>query len=153
MEEKKGRQYTDIGYVIRETGMLIKQSRDKSSAAVEAANITGMQGWMLGYLADRSEKSKETFQRDLEQEFAIRRSTASEMVKLLESNGLIVREAVESDARLKRIVLTPKAYAIHNRVKVELQELEKVMGSGIDKEELNTFFNVINKIKRNLEQK
>ncbi len=153
MDNKEGKLFTDIGYVLRETGLLLKNRRNNSTCFGKNENITGMQGWMLGYLADRDEKGMQTFQRDLEQEFAIRRSTASEMVKLLEANGLIVRESVECDARLKRIVLTQKAYDIHNNVKLELLEIEKDMREGIAEDDLNTFFNVINKIKRNLEQK
>ena len=46
---------------------------------------------------------------DLEKEFDITRSTASKNVDLLVENGFIVREQVDYDARLKKLVLTEKA--------------------------------------------
>ena len=48
-------------------------------------------------------------QKDFEQQFNIRRSTASNILALIEKNGLIQRESVPYDARLKKIVLTDKA--------------------------------------------
>ena len=55
-----------------------------------------------------------TFPKDIEKEFSINRSTTSEMLKLMCKNGMITREEVDYDARLKKIVLT-EASRQHNR--------------------------------------
>ena len=50
----------------------------------------------------------EIYQKDIEQEFKVSRATASNMLQLMERKGLIVRESVSCDARLKKISLTRK---------------------------------------------
>ena len=49
-----------------------------------------MQGWIIDYIYDRG--NDPVFQRDIEKEFTIRRSTATELLKLMEKNGLITRQ-------------------------------------------------------------
>ena len=51
----------------------------------------------------------DVYQKDVEQEFRIRRSTATVMLQSLEQKGYLVRVASTEDARLKRILLTEKA--------------------------------------------
>ena len=46
---------------------------------------------------------KDTFQKDIESEFSINRSTTSEMLKLMCKKGMIQRVPVAHDARLKKI--------------------------------------------------
>lgn len=54
-------------------------------------------------------RGDEIFQHDIETRFCITRSTASRVLTHMEHKGLIIRKPVARDARLKRIVLTPKA--------------------------------------------
>ena len=49
------------------------------------------------------------YQKDVEKEFQIRRSTATGTLQILEKNGFIRREPVKQDARLKKLVPTDKA--------------------------------------------
>lgn len=111
--------------------------------------MTGMHGWVLKYFVDN--KDKEIFQRDFENKFTIRRSTASKILQLMEKNNLITRQSVPYDARLKRIMLTPKAIEYHEAFISKYVQLECELKKGLSKEEQDTFFNVIDKIKRNLE--
>ncbi|MFR3345644.1 MAG: MarR family transcriptional regulator [Anaerobutyricum sp.] len=60
-----------------------------------------MQGWIMGYLYDH--KGGEIFQRDIEAQFYIARSTITYLVKQMEQKGYIARVAVERDCRLKRL--------------------------------------------------
>ena len=59
--------------------------------------------------------------------------------------------SVESDARLKKIVLTDKAVSVHKKICEDIAEREKRLRTGIDEEELNTFFRVMEKLKKNME--
>jgi len=68
---------------------------------------TMMQKMFLGYLEVHEDQP--VFQKDLESAFHIRRSTATGILQIMVRDGLIVREPVEGDARLKRLVLTPIA--------------------------------------------
>ena len=62
--------------------------------------LTAMHGWILGYLC-RNEH-KDIFQKDIEAEFKICRSTVTNILKLMEKKGYIKRESVPYDARLKK---------------------------------------------------
>ena len=95
-----------VGYKMR----LIHNRIHKQMEAKRIENegdITGMQRWTLGYLNDHADT--EIYQKDIEQEFKVSRATASNMLQLMERKGLIVRESVSCDARLKKISLTEKA--------------------------------------------
>ena len=72
------------------------------------------------------------------------------MLKILEKNGYIIKESVESDARLKRLVLTEKAEEIKARGATIMAEVNNRMISGISEENLEVFFNVLEQIKCNL---
>ena len=69
---------------------------------------------------------------------ALRPSTASQLLKQMEKNGLIVRESVSYDNRLKKIVLTEKALKYKGQVVDDLTRLEETLVQGISQEELNT---------------
>lgn len=117
----------------------------------ECDNLTGTHGFILGYLAEMSDK-QDVFQKDVEKRFDIRRSTASEILNLMERNGLIVRVSVDYDARLKKIVLTDKAKDLCERIDEQFAETENMLTKGISEEELGTFFAVIDKMKANISE-
>lgn len=141
----------EIGFQIRTTSNLIRRNLEKLSSFRESQCLTGAHGWVIGYLYDN--RHRDVYQRDFEAEFKIRRSTITNMLKLMEKNGLIVRESVDGDARLKKIKLTEKALQMQKRISEDICELENKMSVGITKEERELFFNIINKIKANLEDK
>jgi len=108
-----------------------------------------MHGWVIHYLVEN--RDRDVFQRDLEEQFTVRRSTATKILQLMERNGLIVRRAVDYDARLKKLELTPKAIELHQKITGEMEALENLLIQGISSEELEAFYQTIDKIKRNLE--
>ncbi len=137
-----------IGFEIRTVNNLIKryvQNRKPPELDVS----TGVHGWALSFFYEN--RNRDVFQRDFEARFSIRRSTATNMLKLMEKNGLIERTSVDYDARLKKIKLTDKAIEIHKRILKNIDSCEKEISHGISREELNVFFSVIDKIKANLE--
>ena len=91
------------------------------------------------------------FQRDIEEKFSIRRSTVSSMIKLMEKKGLVVRESVAYDARLKKLTLTPKALEMHNQMLLNLDEDEKKLKQNLSDEELDNLFKTLEKIRKNAE--
>ena len=137
-----------VGFEIKTVHNLLKRDFEKLPIHEKMKNITGVQKWVIGYLSDH--KGKDIFQRDLEEEFSIRRSTATGILQLMEKNGLITREPVSYDARLKKLILTPKALDIQCEIHREIEAHDKKLRSGISQEELDVFFKVMNKIKQNL---
>jgi len=70
----------------------------------------------------------------------------------MEQKGYIERVSVESDARLKKIVLTEKAVEIHHKITKEIEIREKKLRLGVSDEELEIFFSVMNKFSKNMEE-
>ena len=91
-----------------EIGMLHNLLRRQMACMTEktanAANVTGMQAMIVHHLIIH-EKQGDIFQKDLENAFQMRRSTATGILQLMEQHGIIRREPVEHDGRLKRLVL------------------------------------------------
>lgn len=140
-----------IGFQMRTTSNLIRRNLEKSAVFNHTQRLTGAHGWVIGYLYDN--RHRDVYQRDFEAEFKIRRSTITNMLKLMEKNGLITRESVDGDARLKRIRLTEKAMQMQKAIAEDIAALESKISVGITEEEKEIFFGVINKIKANLEEK
>lgn len=139
-----------IGFALKSVNNLIRRKLGGRFAENGIEEICGMQGPMLGFISEKS-KTQPVFQRDIEKEFNIRRSTATVMLQKLEQKDLIVREAVEEDARLKKIVPTPKAEALNLRIKEQVDAFHDELEAGLTEEEKEQFFIILDKIKRNLE--
>ncbi|WEV71435.1 MarR family winged helix-turn-helix transcriptional regulator [Lactobacillus sp. ESL0785] len=73
--------------------------------------LTGTQMVIIQFLSAIPAKQK-IYQKDIEHEFNIRKSTATNILKLLEQKDLIAKKANEHDSRLKEITLTAKAQEI-----------------------------------------
>ena len=143
-------QERSVSFEFKIISNLIKRQLDNSANIQYLDSLTGTNGWIIGFLAEND--NKDIFQRDLEEQFSIRRSTASSIVKLMEQKGFITRVPVAYDARLKKIVLTKKAYEIHETIFKDMANLEQQLISGLTTEELYAFFKVVDKIKSNIEQ-
>ena len=139
-----------IGFELHRSSRILRRYMDNDATKSYVDNITGTHGWVIGYLY--ANRHRNIFQKDFEKEFNIRRSTASKILALMESNDLIYRESVPNDARLKKIVLTEKALQVQSVVNDALNKLEEKMRDGISDEELDVFFRVLNKINENLER-
>jgi len=139
-----------IGREIRGLSNLIKRRIDGQAAKLGIEDMTGVQGWLLHYLYKRTPQGQ-VFQRDIEEAFGIRRSTATVMLQQLERKELIERLPVAGDARLKSIVLTEKAIEFGRALHQDRDKMEAIMRKNITPEELADFFAVADKIRENLE--
>lgn len=92
------------------------------------------------------------FQRDIEAEFQIRRSTASEVLQAMEGGGLLRREPVGYDARLKKIVLTDYAQEIRKQLGEQVERIESLLTEGFTQEEIDRFFSYVERFNANLEK-
>ena len=113
-------------------------------------NITGNHGHIIGFLYENREK--DLYQKDVEKKFNIRPSTASNMLRTMERNGLIERKSSKDDARLKRLVLTKKSLDIQEFIMRDFDEFNEKMCEGISEEELQLFFSVLDKINSNIKE-
>lgn len=137
-----------LGFQIKTLANLIKRRMYGFSSRQGIEEMTGAHGWVIGYLCHNV--GREICQRDLEKEFSVRRSTVTNMLQLMEHNGLITRQAVDGDRRLKKIVPTQKAIELHAAFERELDALESSMAEGISPREREAFLATAEKIRKNL---
>ena len=68
----------------------------------------------------------------------------------VETEGLIVRLPVSRDARLKRVMVTPKAEALNQQAAIRIQHVEAALTRGLTQAELDQFMATVEKLKHNL---
>ncbi|WP_304508335.1 MarR family winged helix-turn-helix transcriptional regulator [Anaerotignum sp.] len=112
-------------------------------------SFTSIQIWIIHYLYDNQDR--DVFQRDLETDFNVRRSTVSGILQNLEKKGLVQRQSVAQDARLKKITLTQEAKNLYNEMLIDIISMEQLMTENVTEEEWIVFYQVLEKIKGNLE--
>lgn len=139
-----------IGHEVKILSNLIKKRSEGFKSIFDTKNLTVIHGLIIEYVY-YNRSSGDIFQRDLESVLSIRRSTATEILQRMEKNGMILRETVNYDARLKKIILTSKANEIYEEVHKELYKIDAELSNGISKEERRFFLTMIEKIKRNIE--
>lgn len=139
----------EIGFVVRRLSNLIKRDVEKSKVKLGLDPLSDVNGWAIGYFFDN--RNHDIFQKDFENKFSIRPSTASNILKTMEQKGYIERISVESDARLKKIVLTEKAVNLHKKVINEINAREERLKENIKEEDLKIFFEVMSKLTANME--
>lgn len=144
------RREDDIGFAVRRLANLIKRDVENNRDRMGAEHIKGVSGWAIDYFYENRES--DIFQRDFEEKFSIRGSTASRMLKLMEQKGLIERVSVASDARLKKIVITEKAVEQHKKILKSIEMREKRLREGISPEDLAVFFSVMKRLTENMEE-
>ena len=109
--------------------------------------LTGAEGRVLNYLLAQESVQ---FQKDVEEEFDLRASTASEMLNSMERKGFIERQPIAEDARMKKIVITHFGLSFQKQVQSDLSTMDEKIAAGISDEELETFFRVAGIMLKNL---
>lgn len=137
-----------IGLEFRSLSNLIRRYFDFSSHKKEIETITGNNGWIICYLADNADK--DIYQKDLETHFTITRSTASKVLSLMEQKGLIIRQSVAKDARLKRLILTEKAWELKELMREDSEKMEQHLISGFTDDELKVLHSYLQRMKENM---
>ena len=139
----------DIGFEVKRLDNEIHSHVAPTRAAMGAGELTMMQSWIIGYLYGN--RDRDIFQKDIEANFSIARSTATGILQLMEKKEYIKRKPVDYDARLKKVELTPKGEELQQNTMRAIQNLEQKMRTDIPPEDLDTFFRVIRKIRSNVE--
>lgn len=109
---------------------------------------TRMQCATLHYL--RRHKGEDVFQKDLEAAFSISGATVTNILKVMEKDGLITRVPVEKDARLKKIVMTEKGMQYDEVAHTNVIRLEAGMEKGFTEEEITRFREYLDRLTQNI---
>lgn len=137
----------DVGRLINKLSHQLK--RQMCIQEEEDSLTTNMQRLMLHYILFESLK-REIYQKDVEKEFQIRRSTATGTLQILEKNGFITRKPVEKDARLKKLVPTAKAEGVREHILENIRYIEELLVGNIPEEKLAVCREVLKQMSENL---
>ena len=110
----------------------------------------GPQGQVLRFLDSRGENQDLVLIKDIEQELNISKSVASNLVKRMVQNGLVVLEASPVDKRAKFVRLTDKARSQMKQVKAFFERIDKQLMEDIDEDELLIFEKVLSQLQENI---
>ena len=131
--------------------ILSNKVKSRLDSAISDFRITGVQSRFIFYILTHYKKAP-VFQRDIENAYRIGRSTATGVLNLMEKNGLIVRQSVDTDARLKSLIPTKKAEELNERVREILKETDSILTRGLSDENIALFKEVAKKMILNLEE-
>lgn len=106
---------------------------------------------IIKYILKHEEET--IYQRDLEEVFNLRRATISGILKTMEKNNVIIRVCDPNDARGKIVILSDDAKKFFKEKETLFKKLETVLKKDISKEELETFYKVILKMRDNINRK
>ena len=111
-------------------------------------NVTPMHEWIMSYLYWH--KDSAVYQRDIEREFSITRSTVTNILQLMERKGYIERQSVPQDARLKRLILTEEGMRIHEKTMLSLHQTDEFVADLLTPEENAELLRLLNKLREGL---
>ena len=137
-----------IGFEIRRLDHMLARNIQACVKSAGLDEVTLMHGWIIRFLY--ANRNRDIFQKDVEQHFSIGRSTVTNIIQLMEKKGFVARQSVEHDARLKKVVLTEKGIQSHETMEALIESLDMSLVEGITDGELEVFYSVIEKLKKNL---
>ena len=112
----------------------------------------GPQGQVIRFLERREHEQELTLIKDIEQEFNISKSVASNLVKRMVQNGLVELEVSPSDKRAKFVHLTEKSRSQMKQVKSFFDRIDRSLLDGISEENLAIFEEVMGRLQANVEK-
>lgn len=139
-----------VGFEIHRTEHMMSRRLEAGVKAEGIDEITLSHGWIIRFLYENRER--DIYQKDIEKYFLVGRSTVTNSIQLMEKKGLVRREFVECDARLKKVLLTEKGVQSHETIENMIAEMNSGILEGIDEQDAQVFLKVIRRIRENIEK-
>ena len=133
---------------LRRVDNLIFRRLNQFSRANGVEQTTPMHGWIIEYLYRH--RDEPVFQRDIEREFSITRSTVTNILQLMERKGYIQRLSVPQDARLKQLVLTEEGIQRHEKTLLSFHQTDDYVAGLLTEEENAELLRLLNKLREAL---
>lgn len=131
--------------------LLSRMVKKRLNTTLQGLGITAIQSRVIFYILDHYEQQP-VFQRDIESAFQLSRSTATGILQQLEKKGILRRESVASDARLKSLVPTEQAAELGCQVHACLRQTEQVLTRGLSDGQVQLFRETLAAMADNLQQ-
>lgn len=130
--------------------ILSHKLKKRMNASMQSLGLTAMQSRIMHYILVKCAEGP-VYQRNIESAFGMSRSTATGILQLMERNGLILRESVVTDARLKSLIPTEKAAQLDAQIREMLHQSEKRLTRGLSDEQLELFLKTAAQMSANLD--
>ena len=134
---------------IRRVDNLIFRRINQFARANGVEQATPMHGWIIEYLYRHRDAA--VFQRDIEREFSITRSTVTNILQLMERKGYIERRSVPQDARLKQLVLTEEGIRFHENSIRAFHQTDDYVAGLLTEEENAELLRLLSKLREALQ--
>lgn len=142
-------QTCSLGHEMRVISNLLRRRMETNMRRKGIDKVTVMHGWIIGYLYEH--RQEDVFQKDIETQFSIARSTVTNILQLMEKKGYIQRVEVPIDARLKKLVLTSEGLRIHQLTMRSIDEVEQDLIAGLSKKDVDYLSALLKKLECNLQ--
>ncbi len=135
--------------IIHAIKIVSNQLSRKMNKFAKKFGLTGVQIQIIDYL-NHLPQNQFVYQKDVEHEFNIRRSTATSVLQKMEENQLIMRNVSPSDSRIKIISALPKAEELQPQISQFLAETNTDLLNSISTFQRRGFLKALNKISNEL---
>ena len=130
-----------VGFQLKVLDHMFRRNMESNIRKSGLSGMSAINAWIIDYLAHNEEQ--DIFQKDIEKNFKIGKSSIAETLKMMEKKGFIIRQSVAGDARLKRVTLTNKGTECAKKMEQGRDDIERKVCMGLTEEELNCFFRMI----------
>ena len=132
-------------HIAKKINILAKRIHRTIDREASKYGITGVQGRILGFISHNS-KNRDIFQKDIEEELDIRRSSVTSVLQLMEKNGFIERVSVSEDARLKKLIITEKGAKIQKSIYDFILSFEKSFRDELSVDEMTILISLLDRL-------
>lgn len=138
----------NVAIDIKVLNNLILRDLEQRSRLRAGDVISGVNGMIMGYILTHSDR--EVYQRELEDEFGLTRSTISKVVNLMERKGLIERVPAEHDARQRLLRLTESARELAGKIQQESAMVSTRLLKDFEESEIDALTGYIGRMTQNM---
>jgi len=104
-------------------------------------DMTWMQMSVIDFLSRQGDA--EIFQRDIEREFFIQRSTTTVLLQRMEKRDLLYRQASKDDTRQRSVFLTERSHDVEKHIKEFMLGQQETLENNFSTAELATFEKIL----------
>ena len=138
-----------IGRELHRLDNVIRRFMCKNSCGSKGHDeVTGTNLRIIRFLS--ANQHRDIYQKDVEKEFGITRSTASRVLVLMEEKNLVKRLSVDHDARLKKLILTEKSSKLGEEMRLMGEKTDMRLMEGFTEEEKNLLYSFIDRMIENV---
>ncbi|MFE5318959.1 MarR family winged helix-turn-helix transcriptional regulator [Paenibacillus sp. NPDC056579] len=134
--------------VLREVGMIARSLDSISNIEFKQYDLTKGQYLYLVRICE----NPGIIQEKLAEMIKVDRTTAARAIKKLELNGFIEKNDDPHNQKIRKLLPTEKGKAVYPFIKKENDHSNKVALSGLSEDEADTLFNLLQRVRKNVEK-